>query len=224
MIMSGADNLMIGDDEIAAVYCGDALIWERGSLRPVPAGYEALEHFDTGGTYACNTLFKPTSGILNCECKIEPKVSVAGDAIIVGGFNADPASLKDQGTIWLLQKVGNRASVKMRGSYGTYETQSAENSFTVGMPIVISGTFSPSTSITVGGITTTGSGGAVLQRDVWITGNGAYNQANACNAYIYYFKFWDGDTLARDMVPVKRLSDNKNGMWDFVTESFYVFA
>ena len=44
--------------------------------------------------------------------------------------------------------------------------------------------------------------------------------ANAL-AKIYYFKIYDGDTIIRDFVPVKRLSDNEAGMYDIVNNVFY---
>ncbi len=40
----------------------------------------------------------------------------------------------------------------------------------------------------------------------------------------YYVKIWDNDTLVRDYVPVKRLSDNKYGLYDYVNDTFYSSA
>ena len=37
-------------------------------------------------------------------------------------------------------------------------------------------------------------------------------------------KIWDNGTLTRDFVPVIRKSDNKPGMWDKVTRTFYTNA
>ena len=38
---------------------------------------------------------------------------------------------------------------------------------------------------------------------------------------MYYTKILDNGTLVRDFVPVIRKSDNKPGMWDKVTRTFY---
>lgn len=38
---------------------------------------------------------------------------------------------------------------------------------------------------------------------------------------IYYFKVWNGSTLIRDLIPVKRLSDDAIGMYDRVNNVFY---
>ena len=224
MTINEADNVMYGDAEVQKVYCGDALVWERGGGHIVPTGYEALDYFDNQGRYSLNTGLKPMSGTLKFECSFSPNVDVSVDRVLVGGFLADPYSLRDAGTIWLLQEAGKKISVRMRGNYGDYRTQSDVNSVSAGEIVTASGTFASATTLTVNGVTYTGIGGAVLARDVWITGNGAYNQSDVASAKIYFFKFWDGTTLARDMVPVKRLSDDKYGMWDFVTQIFYAFG
>jgi len=38
---------------------------------------------------------------------------------------------------------------------------------------------------------------------------------------VFYFKAYSGDTLIRDMVPVKRKSDGHLGVWDFANSRFY---
>lgn len=38
--------------------------------------------------------------------------------------------------------------------------------------------------------------------------------------YIYYFRMWHGDTLLLDWHPCKRLSDDVEGFWDCVTQTF----
>lgn len=40
---------------------------------------------------------------------------------------------------------------------------------------------------------------------------------------LYYFKVYDNGALVRDFIPVKRLSDNKEGLFDTVNKRFYVF-
>ena len=56
-------------------------------------------------------------------------------------------------------------------------------------------------------------------------GDNIYNESSVQGYYnIYYFKIWDNGTLIRDMVPVKRLSDNKYGMYDYVNDQFYSSA
>ena len=38
---------------------------------------------------------------------------------------------------------------------------------------------------------------------------------------LYYCKLYDNDILVRDFIPMERLSDNKIGLYDFVTNTFY---
>ena len=41
---------------------------------------------------------------------------------------------------------------------------------------------------------------------------------------LYYFKAYDNDVIKRDMVPAIRKEDNKPGMYDFITDTFYTNA
>ena len=45
------------------------------------------------------------------------------------------------------------------------------------------------------------------------------NIGNGVN--LYYAKIWDNGTLVRDFVPVSRKSDDKVGLYDYVTKQFY---
>lgn len=41
------------------------------------------------------------------------------------------------------------------------------------------------------------------------------------NASVYACKIWDGESLVRDYVPAKRVTDNEIGLYDWVTDEFY---
>ena len=43
----------------------------------------------------------------------------------------------------------------------------------------------------------------------------------ASDAKMYYFKYWQGDTLIFDFIPVQRISDNVYGLYDKITNVFY---
>ena len=66
----------------------------------------------------------------------------------------------------------------------------------------------------------------------YATGRNYYILANnyngdvlkASNAKVYSVKLWNGDTLVRDFVPVKRDSDDVLGMYDLVNDVFYTNA
>ena len=47
------------------------------------------------------------------------------------------------------------------------------------------------------------------------------NLDNYAKFKIYYYKIYDNDTLVRDFVPAKRISDDKCGLWDKVNLKFY---
>lgn len=53
------------------------------------------------------------------------------------------------------------------------------------------------------------------------TNNTWYNSSAQQIGKLYYYKLYDNGTLIRDFIPVKRISDNKYGLWDKVTKAFY---
>ena len=57
----------------------------------------------------------------------------------------------------------------------------------------------------------------------YIFANTGYDGAvsGQTNVKVYSFKIYDGDTLVRDYVPVRRKSDNVGGLYDKVTGTFY---
>lgn len=193
--------------------------------RSVPEGYELLTFFDNESRYSLNTQFKPQSGSLS----FEGKVAVTGyEGDIVGGFDADPYSLRDAFSIWLYCRSSGGVTLETHPDGA--KIQSSESVMPLDVPFKVAGLCSAGIrSLTVDGNTTTiSSGRAALARDVWIGSNGAYGSSVGA-IKLYYFKFYDGDTrtsenLRRDLVPVKRLSDDTYGCWDFVTQQFYAFG
>lgn len=53
------------------------------------------------------------------------------------------------------------------------------------------------------------------------TNNIWYNSSAQQIGKLYYYKLYNNGTLIRDFIPVKRISDNKYGLWDKVTKAFY---
>ena len=52
---------------------------------------------------------------------------------------------------------------------------------------------------------------------------GTLNVANNAPIRIYYCKIWEGNDLKRDLVPMQRTFDHKNGLYDNVTRKFYTY-
>lgn len=194
--------------------------------RSVPEGYESLAFFDNERLYSLNTGFKPQSGSLSFEGKVAI-TGYSGD--IIGGFDANPYSMRDKFTIWVYC-LDSGGGVTLETHSDGAKVQSSGGVMPLHTPFEFSGVCAEGKrSLTVNGSTTTiSSGSAALARDVWIGSNGAYgNSVGAIK--LYYFKFYDGDTrtsenLRRDLVPVKRLSDDTYGCWDFVTQQFFAFG
>ena len=67
------------------------------------------------------------------------------------------------------------------------------------------------------------SGDFTSTENIWLFAINA-STVTYSNLKMYYMKIWDNGTLTRDFVPVIRKSDNKPGMWDKVTRTFYTNA
>lgn len=72
----------------------------------------------------------------------------------------------------------------------------------------------------------------VLKRTLAATGDSTYNfmlfkvadYGTCVKGQQFGCKIWDEGTLVRDYRPIKRLSDNKYGLWDKVEHKFYTSA
>ena len=227
MILNNADNIMIGTSEVDKIYCGSNVVWERNSptpIRPVPVEYEALESFDNEHYYCLNTLLRPQSGTLKFECNVSCDEFV-GDNLIFGGFFSDSYNLRDSNTNWCWINTDGSVTVSQWNG-GQIGATSVAGDVQLNTPIEFSAVYSASElSVTINGQTYSRGGMSVLAREAWIGSNGGkqsqYSNCSIGNFSLYWFKIYDDNDLVRDFVPVKRLSDDAYGLWDFVTEEFY---
>lgn len=178
-----------------------------------------LTSFDNGHTYCLNTGLKPQSGTLKFECKLSLN-SYTSNSMFLGGFMSDPYSLRDSNTNWGYN--GEDGSMMVKQWPSNAAASCPAGTVQVDVPFEMAGTYAAGNlSITIGGQTYTNtSGAAVLARDVWIGSDGSTN-SGVGDFTLYWYKLYDGEILARDFVPVQRISDRVYGLWDYVTETFY---
>lgn len=221
MILNDADNIMLGSTEVSKVYCGDALVWERGG-RVVPTGYDEIEYYRTSSYETLNTRMRPTSGTLRYELTYLAHSFSYSNDMLLGGFNSDPYNLRDVCSIYVF--IWENGTLGMQEWTGTWHDLYPVGVAPLNTVLTVSGVFSAGyMALTVGGQTySTTNAVAPLERDVWLCSNGGNGYSPDIN--VYSLRLWDGGALMRDMVPVQRESDNKYGMWDFVTQDFYPFV
>lgn len=69
MILNNADNVMLGENEVSKIYCGSALVWERGGSI-LPPGYTQKEYLQTNGEQVINTEYTPQTDVFKAEMRV----------------------------------------------------------------------------------------------------------------------------------------------------------
>lgn len=220
---------MFGDLEVSKIYCGNTVVWERNA-RVLPAGYTAIEGYYMQQS-PFNTNFRPASGVL----KVEAQLTIINNEsymIMVGGFNSEPYDLRDTGTVqigYMSSTTNCRFYTNVQGNTaGGFTINVAWSPYYTGSAYEITATASSEKStITVNGDYTEFIPTypvPVLERDVWIGCNGDPQYGGTLDRMIgtiHYLKLYDGNTLVRDFVPVKRDADDQEGLYDFITQQIY---
>lgn len=175
---------------------------------PIPDAYQKIDYIETSGTQYLDTGITPNQNTV-IEMTFETDSMSNNDSFIFGsGYGG-----------------GNRAfelypwSGMFEVNYGAstpYTTSALPNtlySVKLGMGLfyinnILSYTFPEQTFETPYTLTLA----ALHRSSVYISPN---------HIKIYKFKSYDDGTLTRNMIPCYRLSDNKKGMYDAVTETFF---
>ena len=177
----------------------------------LPNGYTQLEYIKSNGTQYINTGFKPTSNtrvVMNVEPLEVPS--------ILAFFGTRDSSTP---TASLSYNAWATNTTHIRSDYFGSSILSNETN------ILTKGTIDKNKNILTGygqTITNTTSTGKECSYNLFLL---ACNDMGTAKYYLksilYSCKIYDNDTLIRDFVPVKRISDNEYGLWDKVTKTFY---
>lgn len=170
----------------------------------IPEGYTELEFIgvgDTGGAYI-DTLFNFTT---NSEFEIKAQYTAQpnNNSWLFGAYNSGKQTNVGctSGYIYI-QTGGNNKSIVFDTDEHIYKSTHSE--------FIIDGVVQTGSTPNWANTTT-------LSVKLFYIGDGSYS--NKCR--IYYCKVWDSDALVRNLVPVKRNSDNAFGMYDLVNDIFY---
>ena len=167
----------------------------------VPYGYTELQYIVFDGSQTIDTGFKP-----NQDTKIVSKFNGASDAVwVYGAGGTNPRITCYLGTTGN-QRFGNVTVVNTGISANTINVVTQDkNGFNLNgnlTPYTDVGSFSVKKTLTIG------------------NSNGA-TSVSYFNGSFYYMKIYNNGTLVRNMIPAKRDSDSKVGMYDIVNNVFY---
>lgn len=174
-----------------------------GASTTVPSGLVELEYIESTGTQYIDTGLKPTQNYsITIKCQ-----STGTDSNTYAGCD----------TNW--QNTGFFVGVNVF-EFGNASTTSVQNYGE--NPIVLT---LDKTGGYKDGVKTWNNASTATFQTVSNLTLFALNRNGTIREYltgkIYYCKIYDNNTLVRDFIPAKRISDNKYGLWDKVTKAFY---
>ena len=195
-----------------AVYGGDYI----DLVSNLPDEYMQLQYIESTGTQFINTGFVP-----NTNTKAE---------LHIGGVNANSFPTTSGG--WF---IGSRTAY-LQATFGTYynpSNQSLYGGFGNQQPSKV---ISTSEFYDKDHLFIIDKNGLYLDEEKVLSFTSSFNgeyplylftinlagaRASILSFKLYYCKLWDGETLVRDFIPCKRISDDVVGLYDTVTNEFY---
>ena len=202
-------GIMLGSAEISKAYLGSDIVYQNAV--PAPEGYEWCEYIQNTSSAYINTGCYPDSAT-QIEMVMENVTNAAFKGIL---------------------------GVARTGSYRWGVAQHASSStaaeFSYGNVNKSIGTIAEGTktTIVINGNKLTRNGTAYTNTGTW-TGGALSNPMYVFREYaggtncalmkLYSLKITIGGVLLRDYVPIKRLEDNKYGLWDKVNQNFVTSA
>lgn len=219
MILNNADNVMIGSTEVSKIYCGSALVWERGGSI-LPPGYTQKEYLQTSGEQVIDTGYTPQTDILRIEMRIlyqlqQYKVFIDSRLISLWA----QTSILDLWTDTNGNGLYSNAAIITMTSDEIYDIIIEHN--TTNKILKINDVEFSDTNVTQI---------ADTNNPIYLLA-GKYSNAQPITNFdyfytgrMYYCKIYDNGVLVRDLIPAVRDDDSKPGFYDLVTNQFYVNA
>lgn len=217
MILNNADNVMIGSTEVSKIYCGSAVVWERGGSI-LPPGYTQKEYLETSGEQVIDTGYTPQTDVLRIEARI--MYGQSRDKAIVQSrlfglwTNASQIYLYTNSNSNALFTTGSQLQNNQIFDFV------AENNATQKLVQIDETQYTNTNTAQI----------ADANNPIYLLAS-KYSNAQPISNFdyfytgrMYYCKIYDNGVLVRDLVPAVRDSDNKPGFYDLVTNQFYVNA
>jgi hypothetical protein len=200
------------------VFSGDSQSGYEWVYNPsrLPVGYTEVEYIENTGTSYVNTNYYPNQ---DTRIVAEMQVVTFNDfGRLWGAGNHNTANTiscdyVDSGNIFEVSWGGYTgwAQYSVTSNYNKHTYDWNKNSFYIDGTLLDSKTYTSFTCSNKLGIFNVLESG-----DVPTSNTGRYFYGK-----LYSFKIYDNDTLVRDFVPTKRDSDNKYGLYDLITDTFY---
>lgn len=208
---------MLGSDEVSKIYCGSAVVWERGGSI-LPPGYTQKRYLQSSGEQVIDTGYTPQTDVLRIEARI--MYGQSRDKIIV---QSRLFGLWTNSALLYLYTNSNSDALFTTGSQlqnnQIFEFV-AENNATQKLVQIDETQYTNTNAAQV----------ADTNNPIYLLG-GKYSNAQPISNFdyfytgrMYYCKIYDNGVLVRDFIPAVRDSDSKPGFYDLVTDQFFINA
>jgi hypothetical protein len=218
MVLNNADNVMLGENEVSKIYCGSAVVWERGGSI-LPPGYTQKEYLQTSGEQVIDTGYTPQTDIFKAEMRVGWFVETNKALVNSSKFN-----FLKYGSQVYWQTMSNNDAYFSNGS-----TLNNDNDYT----LIIEKTDTEKIMQIDDRIWNKSSNAVIAATSAPIYLFATHYQNNGqpwatdrefITGKCYYCKIYDNDILVRVFIPAVRDSDGKAGFYDLVTNQFFTNA
>lgn len=205
----GAKNILGGTTEPTSAEGSDGDIYiQYTDLSSIPSGYTLLEYIQSNGTQSIDTGVLASTSNLKLEAKMAMTGTSGGNgsALWGGSWAVDGFFLVCYNGVYRWHSGGKSVDT-ISASIGAWTSFVADkNGISIdGVLYALSSPSGVDSANNVSLLTTTSGGGIGYK----------------ASAKIAYVRIYDGQTLVRNLVPVKRNSDDVLGMYDLVNDVFY---
>lgn len=217
MDFSNYKNIFIPEGEVAVISRGDEILWQKQTSR-LPLEFQEVEYIESTGTQYIDTGFVPNQDTRVITDHFYTKQPQNRGFVYGAGASATDRAFEmyTWGANWN-SPYGN-TNITMTPSTsslfvsGKINADKNKNNITITYPDGTSQTKScPYVTF-------------IAPRNMWLF---AINRGNlsvdfrANCVQLYFCKIWDNGTLVREFIPCYRKSDEKPGMYDMITGTFF---
>lgn len=191
-----------------------------GVSTTIPSGLVELDYIESTGTQYINTSIIP-NGNTRVECKFIP-LDTKIQTIFCGGRTAvSETNIYSNTMLYISQHIRRDYFGSSKTSSSTYTTGTIMTIDANKNIVTINGSTSEIANFTLSS--------TIGKMPILLLCTAMYNTSsstitnleNYAKFKIYYYKIYDNDTLVRDFIPAKRVSDGMCGLWDKVNYKFY---
>lgn len=205
-------KIIFNNQDVKKLIFNNNIVWQKSGL---PSEYEELEYIESTGTQYIDTGISPDINT-QVDYKVRLKAGASNYTVLIGA------------------RVGSENTTRFfpiayQEPNGTFKTTlgNKQNIIPINFNIDYEGSFQPQNEVSIingtsyslagNNFTKTDNYNMYLFATLGFSGN-----LYQAKGVMYYCKIYDNDVLVRNFIPCYRKSDNVAGLYDKVTNTFYI--